>query len=156
TRKGVRPRMNAPERPAAAPRTPASAIKDSWCRGADPDAAAALALRPELWDDKSVVLDLAYEEYCLRADAGTAPDPDSFCARFPPYRSSLHRLLAAHQFLAANSELLGPAPAAQWPEPGERWGDFALARELGRGAFARVYLAAEASAGDRPVALKLS
>jgi serine/threonine protein kinase len=124
-------------------------------RGAAPDAAR-VAPRPGLPADKSAVLDLAYEEFCQQTEAGQAPDPESFCARFPAYRSSLRRLLAAHQFLAANSEVLRAAPPVRWPEPGEHWGDWTLLRELGRGAFARVYLATEASTGDRPVAVKLS
>jgi serine/threonine protein kinase len=124
--------------------------------GAVPDAAAPLAPRLGLPADKSAVLDLAYEEFCQQTEAGQAPDPESFCARFPAYRSSLRRLLAAHQFLAANSEVLRAAPPVRWPEPGERWGDWTLVRELGRGAFARVYLATEASTGDRSVAVKLS
>jgi serine/threonine protein kinase len=133
-----------------------AAIKEDWERGAAPDAVAALALHPELLADKSAVLDLAYEEYCLRAEAGRPPDPESFCDQFPVYRSSLRSLIRGHQFLAANSELLGSAPPARWPGPGERWGDLTLVRELGRGAFARVYLATEASTGDRPVVVKLS
>lgn len=148
--------MNGPQQPAQEipVREPSGlASRDS---GAIPDAAARLALHPELLDNKSVVLDLAYEEFCQRAEAGQAPDPESFCARFPAYRSSLRRLLTAHQFLAANSELLRAAPPVSWPEPGQRWGDWTLVRELGRGAFARVYLATEAPTGDRPVVVKLS
>ncbi len=147
--------MSLPEPPPSLPPA-AAALKDRWVRGAAPDAAAALAEHPELLADKSVVLDLAYEEFCLRAEAGAAPDPEEFCDRFPAYRSSLRRLLATHQLLAEHSVALGSAPPPRWPAPGERWGDFTLVRELGRGAFARVYLATEASTGDRPVALKLS
>jgi serine/threonine protein kinase len=133
-----------------------AAIKKSWEAGAIPDAAAVLTRFPELLADKSVVLDLAYEEYCLRAERGDTPDPDSFCDRFPDYRASLRSLLRGHQFLAGKSGVLASAPPVRWPEPGERWHDFTLLRELGRGAFARVYLATEESTGDRPVALKLS
>jgi serine/threonine protein kinase len=148
--------MSAPEQTAVAAPIGVAAIKASWGTDAMPDAAAALALHPELLADKSAVLDLAYEEYCQRAEAGQSPEPESFCARFPAYRSSLRRLLAAHQFLAANSAVLRAAPEPRWPEPGQRWGDLTLLRELGRGTFARVYLATEASTGDRPVAVKLS
>jgi hypothetical protein len=144
------------ERPGTPEQDGVAAIKEDWERGAVPDAAAALARHPELLDNKSAILDLAYEEYCLRAEAGAAPEPDSFCDRFPAHRTSLRSLIRAHEFLEANSELLGSAPPARWPEPGEHWGDLALVRELGRGGFARVYLATEASTGDRPVAVKLA
>lgn len=134
----------------------AEAIKFAWARGAAPDTRAALAGDPDLQTDKSIVLDLAYEEYCLRREAGENPDPEEFCGYFPAYRSSLKRLLAAHQFLADNSDLLTLSSPVRWPEVGERFGDFTLIRELGRGSFARVFLATEASTGDRPVAVKLS
>jgi eukaryotic-like serine/threonine-protein kinase len=148
--------MKDSERPASDRPNGVAAIKKTWELGALPDAAAVLAQHPELLADKSVVLDLAYEEYCLRAERGAVPDPDSFCDRFPAYRSSLRSLLRGHEFLADKSGMLASAPPPRWPEAGERWGDFTLVRELGRGAFARVYLATEASTGDRPVAVKLS
>jgi serine/threonine protein kinase/tetratricopeptide (TPR) repeat protein len=134
----------------------AAAIKDEWSRGANPDTRAALDLYPELRGDKSIVLDLAYEEYCLRQERGELPDPELFCDHFPTYRNSLHRLIGAHQFLAGNPHLLDGLAAPSWPGPGERLGDWTLVRELGRGAFARVFLATEASTGDRPVVVKVS
>jgi serine/threonine protein kinase len=148
--------MNGSEKQAVAAPVQAAAIKEDWGRGAVPDAAAVLARHPELLADKSIVLDLAYEEYCLRAEAGVVLETEAFCARFPAHRSSIRRLITAHQFLALNSSVLGSMPPARWPEAGERWGDFTLLRELGRGAFARVYLATEATTGDRPVAVKFS
>jgi eukaryotic-like serine/threonine-protein kinase len=149
--------MNGSERPAASiPVGAPPAIEKPSSSGAVPDAVALLARHPELLANKSAVLDLAYEEYCGRAKAGSVPEPEAFCERFPAYRSSLRRLLAAHQFLALNSDLLGTAPPVRWPEPGEQWCGFHLARDLGRGAFARVYLATEPAAGGRAVALKLS
>ncbi len=42
------------------------------------------------------------------------------------------------------------------PKPGDLIGGFRLISELGRGAFARVYLAEQIELGDRPVALKVS
>jgi serine/threonine protein kinase/Flp pilus assembly protein TadD len=148
--------MSLSERPGTHKQEGVAAIKEDWERGSLPDAALALARHPELLDNKSAVLDLAYEEYCLRAEAGAAPDPESFCDRFPAHRSSLRSLIRAHQFLEANSDVLGSAPPARWPEPGEQWCDLTLVRELGRGAFAHVYLATEAATGDRPIVVKLS
>ena len=58
-------------------------------RAAPPDAQEALARRPELRAVKSLVLDLAYEEFCLRYAAGERPDVDAFCDRFPTFKSSL-------------------------------------------------------------------
>jgi serine/threonine protein kinase len=135
----------------------ADGIKKEWEQGAEPNAHAALAQRPELRADKAVVLDLAYEEYCWRCEAGQRPDADEFCDRFPTFRSSVHRLVAAHHWLGENaSRIADDVRPVRWPEPGDRLGDLTLLRELGRGAFARVYLAAEESTGGRPVAVKLS
>jgi hypothetical protein len=134
-------------------------IKQSWARGlAPPDARAALAQHQQLLDDRAAVLDLAYEEYRLRKELGEQVDTDSFCAGFGSCGSELRRVLLLDQLLESSPEFLSaPAPAPEsWPGPGAVLGDLTLVRELGRGAFARVYLAREASTGDRPVALKIS
>lgn len=49
----------------------------------------------------------------------------------------------------------GPKPG-EFPGPGEMVGGFRLVSELGRGAFARVFLAEQPDLADRPVALKVS
>ncbi len=49
-----------------------------------------------------------------------------------------------------------PEEPVLFPRLGEAIGGFRLIAELGRGAFARVYLAHEAALGNRPVALKVS
>jgi hypothetical protein len=46
--------------------------------------------------------------------------------------------------------------AAALPESGTKFRGFQLVKEIGRGAFARVYLARQGELADRPVALKLS
>ena len=47
-------------------------------------------------------------------------------------------------------------PSLQFPETGEELFGFRLRGELGRGAYARVYLAEQARLAGRPVALKVS
>jgi serine/threonine protein kinase/Tfp pilus assembly protein PilF len=127
-------------------------LRQRWERG-EPVRAEELLTGPA---DKSLVLDLAYEEYCLRQEAGESPDPDEFCRRFPNYHTSLHRLLEAHQLLAENPQLLSATRAERWPAPGDTFAGFALVGELGRGAFGRVYLATEPDVGNRRVAVKVS
>src|SRR5262245_8560850 len=132
-------------------------IRSAWIDGAPPDAKAALARHPALAEDLSVVLELAYEEFCLRREAGEALDPEEFSARFPQVRTELRLMLSTDQVLARRS-ITRDEPTQQltvWPSPGDDVGHCRLIRELGRGAFSRVYLAQERSAGDRPVALKL-
>jgi serine/threonine protein kinase len=81
---------------------------------------------------------------------------DAFCARFPAVREALQSILRCHHDLdsIARSELDESAPI--WPQAGERFGGFELLRELGRGAFARVFLASERALGGRRVVVKLS
>jgi serine/threonine protein kinase/Flp pilus assembly protein TadD len=132
-----------------------SEIKSQWLRGEPADARAVLTRHPELGSDKSAVLDLAYEEYCLRRQAGTSPDPDEFCQRFPHYRTSLRRLIEAHHCVEA-AELAAQDSEVSWPEVGDSFLGFVLRRELGRGAFARVFLASEPELGNRSVVVKIS
>lgn len=132
----------------------AEAIKHAWRDGRRPDAAVALRADPDLAGDRAVALDLAYEEFCVREEAGEVLDSATFCARFS-FGASLRRLLTLHRFLDDHPDALGSAPAS-WPAAGEEVGDFLVLRELGRGSFSRVYLAIETTAGDRPVALKVS
>lgn len=132
----------------------AEAIKQAWYDGRPPDAAVALAENPELAGDRAVALDLAYEEFCVRWEAGEILDSAAFCERFS-FGASLRRLLAVHRFLDDHPEALGGS-TTKWPAIGAPVGDFLVLRELGRGSFARVYLAVETTAGDRPVALKVS
>src|SRR5947209_5455278 len=101
------------------------------------------------------VLD-AYGEYCQRRDAGEPLNPDEYLANYPHLRSRLARLLSAHVLLEKNPHLLDPQASVKWPLAGERFLGFQLHRELGRGAFARVFLATEPALGNRPVAVKVS
>jgi tetratricopeptide (TPR) repeat protein len=133
-----------------------SAIKEDWLRGQPADAQAVLSQYPELATQKSTVLDLAYEEYCLRQEAGAPPDPDEFCERFPNFKTSLRRLIVAHQCVENLSPRIEEPPPVRWPEPGDSFVGFSLIRELGRGAFARVFLAYEPKLGNRLVAVKVS
>src|SRR5262249_51489560 len=123
-----------------------------------PNTLAALADNPDLGEDRSAVLDLAYEEFCLRRDKGETLDIEDFCARFPHCRSYLRHMLLADQMIAEHpSSLDHPVPELDdWPQPGDVVRKCTLLRELGRGTFARVYLALEEPSGNRVVALKLS
>ena len=132
-----------------------SEIKRCHSPGQLLDAAKLLEAHPDFNAQKSIVLDLAYEEYCQRVEAGEQVESDAFCKRFRPFNESLYRLLEVHQYLLANQQLL-PTWNVSWPEPGQIFAGFELIGELGRGAFARVYLAEETVLGRRLVAIKVS
>jgi tetratricopeptide (TPR) repeat protein len=144
------------------------AIKESWRLGTPADACAALSADAELRANKPALLDLAYEEFRIRVEAGEEVDVEAFCERFPAFRTSLRRELKFNSIISelkeslavptgeAGGRLRQPPQPQRWPQTGEIVGDLLLLRELGRGAFARVFLAAEESTGDRLVAVKLS
>jgi serine/threonine protein kinase/Tfp pilus assembly protein PilF len=120
-----------------------------------PGNAAASEASPAL-ESKSKRVDQAYDEYCRERDLGHPVDPDSFCARFPSMRSALGRLLQVHKFLEENAHLVADEPEVLWPQAGKSFLDFDLKLELGKGAFARVYLATEPKLGNRLVAVKVA
>ena len=105
---------------------------------------------------KSSPLDKVYERFCAKREAGESVDPDAYCARFPMMRSALKKLIQAHLFVEKNLAVLGDASEIRWPEAGDTFLDFQLLLELGRGAFARVFLAMESKLGNRLVAVKIA
>ncbi|MBN9519736.1 protein kinase [bacterium] len=144
----------APAADIEAARTLAKQLKQRWRQGAAPDAAAALADNPDLARNKSVVVDLAYEEFLLREQAGETPGLDSFADRFPAFRGSIRGALEAHRLLTERPDLLDPA-AGPWPAAGEPFEGLDLLAELGRGAFGQAYLAFDPGT-NRLCALKLT
>jgi serine/threonine protein kinase/Flp pilus assembly protein TadD len=153
----VPPGQTCPSSSVAAAQHDRVAVSEDTPRPSDLfDAQAYLARHPQLYTDKQAVLDLAYEEYCQRKEAGLPPDPDSFCERFPGFQNSIRKVLEVQRLLEDNPELLEECQPVAWPEPGQNFVGFNLVRELGRGAFAQVFLATEPALGHRPVALKVS
>ncbi|MBW3600617.1 MAG: protein kinase [Planctomycetes bacterium] len=130
-----------------------SQIKENWRQGdAVPDASAALEANPHLRRWKSIVLDLAAEEYHLRAEVGQQVDADDFCRRFPDYQRSLLHRLEVEQFLRSEEE----QQARLWPEPGDVFLGCRLVEPLGRGAVGRVFLAQQIELRDRLVVVKIT
>jgi serine/threonine protein kinase/Tfp pilus assembly protein PilF len=115
-----------------------------------------LARHPELAKDKSLVIELANEDLCQRSEAGDIPDPEEFARQFPVFQQSVQNMAMAHGWVAEKEPLLDEFREADFPEVGTELMGFSLLRELGRGAFACVYLAAEPELGNRLVAVKVS
>lgn len=120
------------------------------------DARSVLDRHPDLAHDKSIVLDLAYEEFCRRRGQGELVDRAAFAGRFRDYRSSLLRLLEVHDLLHDGSLFPEEPPDVAWPAPGESYLGFEIQEEIGRGAFSRVFRATEIDVGGRNVVLKVS
>ncbi len=99
--------------------------------------------------------ELVYHEYCLAEAADLDPDPADYLRRFPDYSDALGRLFSLHGALSVSTLQRMAAPAGL-PEAGDAIGPYRLLRELGRGAFARVFLAEQSDLGDRLVVVKVS
>ena len=80
----------------------------------------------------------------------------------PEVAGPLRRVLEIHQLVGSASTATASCfptrrrGSAGFPEAGQMIAGFHLVEELGRGAFARVFLARERQLADRPVALKVS
>ncbi len=109
--------------------------------------------------DPDSIVALLYEEFCLREEFGDAPVPIEYEERFPHLVDRLRRVFDIHDLIGSGStadwEPDEPAPLP-FPEAGQTIAGFRLVEELGRGAFARVFLAQERQLADRPVALKVA
>jgi serine/threonine protein kinase/Flp pilus assembly protein TadD len=134
----------------------AAEIKQRWDQGEAPDVAAALAEHPDLRKYRSVVLDLAYTEYCRRKEDGEALDSREFSERFPSLQRSLYFMIEVQKLLSLDLGGKAVDDATPWPEPGEQFLGFLLISELGRGTFGRVFLASEPALGNRLVAVKIA
>jgi eukaryotic-like serine/threonine-protein kinase len=130
--------------------------RDQWDRGEAPDAVEFIAARTDLADARAEAIDIIYEEYCRRLDAGEDVDIDVFCDRFPQWRGTLRQLLAVHHYLESNVNLAPAPPKSAWPRAGQRFTGFEVLGEIGRGGFARVYLALDPELANRQVALKVT
>lgn len=128
-----------------------SDVISQWRRNHAPDARRFLSEHPEVKSAPSLVIDLAYEEFCLREASGEQVDTEKFCDRFPTIQYSLARALEMHRALSPDS-----IKAITWPEAGTAWLDWELVEPLGRGAFSRVFVAREPALGNREIALKCS
>ncbi len=118
---------------------------------------------PELGED--TVVALVYEEFCLREEDDEHPDAAEYLSRYAQVAQPLARVLQIHDLVGSGTPVtIGPnstadgatAGNAVFPEAGQTIGGFFLVEELGRGAFARVFLARERQLADRPVALKVT
>jgi serine/threonine protein kinase/Flp pilus assembly protein TadD len=107
---------------------------------ADPDAASLLA-----------------EDFFQRRRRGEDPSLDEYEDRFPAQSRSLASLVTRHDALRSLDDT-APAqvPALRLPDVGDAVFGFRLEHALGKGAFARVFLASQGHLAGRPVVLKVS
>jgi len=100
-------------------------------------------------------VDLLYEEFHIRRQAGETAGPNDLLRRFPNQAEELRRLLGAGKALRTTTMVhREPTPTVKL-QPGDRVDDFDLLTAVGEGAFGTVFLARQRSM-QRLVALKVT
>ncbi len=126
-------------------------MRKRWRTGERPPAEDFLHRAPELFHRPETAVDLIYEEFCLRQAAGENGAEADILRRFPQWAGPLGVMFDCHQRL-----LKADHDRPQFPEAGDRVGDFRLLSELARGSRGRVFLANETALGDRAAVLKIT
>jgi serine/threonine protein kinase/tetratricopeptide (TPR) repeat protein len=152
-------------------------IEYCWTRGVPRRTEEYLSAFPALRADPAGLGAVAFEEYRQRRQAGEQPTPAEYRQRLgietidwplalpaltdaatrPNGRGSTRIVGDADPHQGNGRVADYPAGAAvAIPDPGSEFCGFQLVKEIGRGAFGRVYLARQGDLAGRPVALKLS
>ena len=138
-------------------RLTAAEMKAGWRAGVQPSARSAIDNLGGIDAvHKSIQLDLAYEEYCLRRENGEHLIAADFVAQFSQISRTLRRQIEIHNALSERGVLGDPEDLPEWPEPGDEIGGFLLLEQLGQGTFGRVFRASEISLKERPVVVKVA
>ncbi|WP_378730927.1 serine/threonine-protein kinase [Nocardia brasiliensis] len=129
-------------------------LANRWGRGAAPKRLADyVADLPELrtWP---LPPDLIYEEFHVRRRAGSSVRVEEYTAAYPAQAEQLSEMLATDDYHSTMMAAVEPVRLDDI-EAGQKIDDFDLMTGLGRGAFARVFLARQRSM-QRLVAVKIS
>lgn len=103
------------------------------------------------------VASLLFEDLWQRRRRGEEVSAGEYASRFPEHEHSLARLIQRQALLrSAGGDGDGRVRALRLPVAGEEVFGFRLREELGRGAFAHVFLAEQADLAGRLVAVKVS
>lgn len=138
-------------------------IEHRWDRGLSRPLEQYLAEFPELAVSHDLFVQVAYEDYRTRKQAGESVTPEEYSERFGFPLSiwpAQHRR-SPSGILSTLAENLAEGTTIDQVVPdfltiGEEISGFQLLGELGRGAFSRVYLARQGDLANRPVVLKVS
>ncbi len=151
---GSRSSLNSPHAPLG--RAVLESFMNAWESGRSPSLEEYLdRIGP---NDARAAIELIYQDFCHQESAGARPDPGEVLDRFPQYRDGLERIFRVHQEFSP-SELgrwIDPKALAQLPAAGDSIGPYYLARELGRGSFAHVFLAEQTDLENRLVVVKVT
>ena len=128
-------------------------LENRWTRDAAPKRLADYCAElPEL-RNAPLPPDLIYEEFVVRRRVGEQVEAADYTAEYPAQAAELSSLLATGQYDGTVAS--GPPVALDDVDVGQSIDDFDLMTSLGRGAFAKVFLARQRSM-QRLVAVKIS
>jgi serine/threonine protein kinase/tetratricopeptide (TPR) repeat protein len=137
----------------------------SWSEGRPKRLADYRGPFPELFENRPIFADVAFEEYRQRQIAGEKPSAAEYQRLFdvdvsdwPSANGSDEARHRQMVYTPGISQRLGLefAVPTDFPAAGGKFAGFELLAELGRGAFGRVYLARQPDLANRLVALKIS
>jgi eukaryotic-like serine/threonine-protein kinase len=108
---------------------------------------------PEVFGEPLLLSGAAFEEYRLRRLAGESVSAAEYAKQFGVAVDAWPEISPS---VGDASGQNGRVTGEDFPKVGDRFADFKLRSEIGRGAFARVYLAEQSDLARRPVVLKIS
>jgi serine/threonine protein kinase/Flp pilus assembly protein TadD len=127
--------------------------KNGWQDGTPPSIAHLFELWPGDPEADPDAANLIAEEFYQRKQRGEDPCLDDYQTRFPGLRESCTGLIHSRSVMSVS---IHPGRLLSLPGEGDELFGFRLRAQLGRGTFARVFLAEQADLARRPVVLKIS
>jgi serine/threonine protein kinase/tetratricopeptide (TPR) repeat protein len=106
--------------------------------------------------DDGDVASLLFEEYQQRRNKGEEDSLSDLSRRFPEQRDSLASMIRLHDVMHSIGGSSKSVPRLALPIVGDEVFGFRMRHELGRGAFACVFMGEQADLAGRPVVLKVS
>ncbi len=131
-------------------------MSTSWEEGRPVRAEELLPRWPAHPTGENDVASLLFEEYQQRRQRGDEASLSEIGSRFPEQQDSLNSLMRAHDVLRSVGGSSKSGPRLSLPAVGDELFGFRMRHELGRGAFACVFMAEQEHLAGRPVVLKVS
>jgi eukaryotic-like serine/threonine-protein kinase len=131
--------------------------EDRWAAGSPVSPELIVAHWPKDAAADDDVASVLFQDLMHRRARGENPSLDEYSERFPDQQRSLAALVSREDlFRSIAGESSPPRCTLSFPEVGDELYGFRFRAELGRGAFARVFLAEQIELAGRAVAVKVS
>ena len=133
-------------------------VEKEWRESGHVDLVASLQRHPGLLQARSLLLNLAVEEFRARRKISEISDLELHCARFREFGGSIERSilrqLETQRYVDDHLDISRLLSEPRWPKVGDDFGNFYVIEELGFGSIARVYLCLQRDVGNRHVVVK--